>query len=35
MADDWSFATPEETDFEPLLAIRIDAMREHLERVFR
>ena len=35
MADDWSFATPEETDFEPLLAIRIDVMREHLERVFR
>ena len=35
MADDWSFATPEETDFEALLAIRIDVMREHLERVFR
>lgn len=35
MADDWSFGTPEEADFEPLLAIRIDVMREHLERVFR
>ncbi|MBL0897162.1 MAG: GNAT family N-acetyltransferase [Reyranella sp.] len=35
MADDWSFGTPGEADFEPLLAIRIDVMREHLERVFR
>jgi GNAT superfamily N-acetyltransferase len=35
VADDWSFGTPEEADFEPLLAIRIDVMREHLERVFR
>lgn len=35
MADDWAFGTPGEADFEPLLAIRIDVMREHLERVFR
>lgn len=35
MADDWSFGTPDEADFEPLLVIRIDVMREHLERVFR
>jgi ribosomal protein S18 acetylase RimI-like enzyme len=35
VADDWSFGTPGESDFEPLLAIRIDVMREHLERVFR
>lgn len=35
MADDWSFGTTDEADFEPLLAIRIDVMREHLERVFR
>lgn len=38
MADslpDWRFAPVTEADFEPLLAIRIDAMREHLERVFR
>ena len=35
MADDWSFGTPGESDFEPLLAIRIAVMREHLERVFR
>lgn len=31
----WRFAPACETDFEPLLAIRIDVMREHLERVFR
>ena len=34
-AFDWRFASPSEADFEPLLAIRIDVMREHLERVFR
>lgn len=32
---DWRFATPSEADFEPLLALRIDVMREHLERVGR
>ena len=32
---DWRFAPPGEADFEPLLALRIDVMREHLERVFR
>jgi GNAT superfamily N-acetyltransferase len=31
----WCFAPPSEADFEPLLALRIDVMREHLERVFR
>jgi GNAT superfamily N-acetyltransferase len=31
----WRFGPPSEADFEPLLAIRIDVMREHLERVFR
>jgi GNAT superfamily N-acetyltransferase len=31
----WRFAPPSEADFEPLLALRIDVMREHLERVFR
>lgn len=35
MPDDWSFGMPSEADFDPLLAIRIDVMREHLERVFR
>lgn len=35
MPDYWAFGTPGESDFEPLLAIRIDVMREHLERVFR
>jgi len=35
VADDWAFAAPSEADFEPLLALRIDVMREHLERVFR
>ena len=29
------FAAVEEGDFEPLLALRIDVMREHLERVGR
>lgn len=32
---DWRFGPPDESDFEPLLALRIDVMREHLERVFR
>ena len=31
----WQFAPVREADFEPLLAIRIDVMREHLERVSR
>lgn len=31
----WRFASVSEADFEPLLALRIDVMREHLERVFR
>jgi N-acetylglutamate synthase-like GNAT family acetyltransferase len=32
---DWRFGTPQEEHFEPLLALRIEVMREHLERVFR
>jgi len=32
---EWRFRDATEDDFEPLLAIRIDVMREHLERVFR
>ncbi len=35
MAEHWAFGTAREADFEPLLAIRIEVMREHLERVFR
>ena len=35
MAGIWRFGPVSEADFEPLLAIRIDVMREHLERVFR
>jgi GNAT superfamily N-acetyltransferase len=35
MADAWRFEPVSEADFEPLLALRIDVMREHLERVFR
>ena len=31
----WRFGAIGEADFEPLLALRIDVMREHLERVFR
>jgi GNAT superfamily N-acetyltransferase len=31
----WRFGPVSEADFEPLLALRIDVMREHLERVFR
>jgi len=33
--DSWRFTPTSETDFEPLLALRIEVMREHLERVFR
>lgn len=32
---EWRFRDATEDDFEPLLALRIDVMREHLERVFR
>jgi GNAT superfamily N-acetyltransferase len=32
---DWRFGSPGEEHFEPLLALRIEVMREHLERVFR
>ena len=32
---DWRFGPVSEADFEPLLALRIDVMREHLERVGR
>jgi GNAT superfamily N-acetyltransferase len=32
---DWRFGIPKDEDFEPLLALRIEVMREHLERVFR
>lgn len=35
MTDTWCFGLAGEADFEPLLAIRIEVMREHLERVFR
>lgn len=35
MADEWTFGPAVEADFEPLLALRIEVMREHLERVFR
>ena len=35
MPDTWRFGPVSEADFEPLLALRIDVMREHLERVFR
>ena len=35
MPEAWRFAPVSEADFEPLLALRIDVMREHLERVFR
>jgi GNAT superfamily N-acetyltransferase len=31
----WRFGPASDTDFEPLLTLRIDVMREHLERVFR
>lgn len=32
---EWQFGPITEADFEPLLAIPIEVMREHLERVFR
>lgn len=32
---DWRFETPTEDHFEPLLALRVDVMREDLERVGR
>jgi GNAT superfamily N-acetyltransferase len=35
MTEAWRFGPVSEADFEPLLAIRIEVMREHLERVFR
>src|SRR5258708_10707831 len=35
MADIWRFGPVSEADFEPVLTLRIDIMREHLERVFR
>ena len=35
MAEAWRFGPVSEADFEPLLALRIEVMREHLERVFR
>ena len=35
MTGTWRFGPVSEVDFEPLLAIRMDVMREHLERVFR
>ncbi len=35
MPEAWRFAPASEVDFEPLLALRIEVMREHLERVFR
>jgi GNAT superfamily N-acetyltransferase len=35
MAVVWRLEPVSEADFEPLLAIRIEVMREHLERVFR
>jgi GNAT superfamily N-acetyltransferase len=31
----WHFGLASEADFEPLLALRVEVMREHLERVFR
>lgn len=35
MPENWRFGPVGEADFEPLLAMRIDVMREHPERVFR
>ena len=35
MSGTWRFGPTSEADFEPLLALRIEVMREHLERVFR
>ncbi len=35
MTETWSFGPVTEADFEPLLALRTDVMRSHLERVGR
>ncbi len=35
MPETWRFGPVSDADFEPLLALRIEVMREHLERVFR
>jgi GNAT superfamily N-acetyltransferase len=35
VSDTWRFGPVSQADLEPLLALRIDVMREHLERVFR
>ncbi len=35
MTEVWSFGSVAEADFEPLLALRTDVMRAHLERVGR
>ena len=35
MSCDWCFGPASEADFEPLLALRIEVMRDHLERVGR
>ena len=35
MPEAWRFAPASEADFEPLLALRVEVMREHLERVGR
>lgn len=35
MPEAWRFDPVSEADFEPLLVLRVDVMREHLERVFR
>ena len=35
MAEGWRFGPPSEADFEPLLALRVAVMRDHLERVGR
>lgn len=35
MPEAWRFAAASEADFEPLLVLRVEVMREHLERVFR
>jgi hypothetical protein len=35
VSEAWRFGPASEADFEPLLALRIEVMREHHERVFR
>jgi len=35
VSEAWRFGPTSEADFEPLLALRIEVMREHLERVGR